>query len=287
MANLLLTDLDNTLYNWVDYFAPSFRGMVHAISRELDVDENDLMQDFKNVYGKFGSLEFSFTIQELDICKSLDERRIGELIYLGKTVFDMVRTKNLRPYKGVKETLNWCIQNNIIVIGVTNAPLFHAKMRLKELYLDNFFYGLAAWEGNNFENKKFTEKINKRNIAGKYNTRIKNEWSLSEDRIKPNSYVYQKIINDINFTYDNIYVVGDSISKDLAPSIKIGAKTIWAKYGLEFEQKNLDTLLKITPWNLQGVQTAYVEKKIAPDFIINSFSEIEQIIPKVQLNLFD
>lgn len=49
---ILITDLDNTLYNWVDYFAPSFRGMVHAISREMNLDEEKIYSGFKEVFKK-------------------------------------------------------------------------------------------------------------------------------------------------------------------------------------------------------------------------------------------
>ncbi len=169
---------------------------------------------------------------------------------------------------------------------MTNAPLFHAKMRLKELHLDSYFYGLAAWEGHNTNNKRFTEDINKKQLNGKYKTKIKFEWPLPEEFMKPNPFGYHQIIKNLNFQYDNIFVVGDSIGKDLEPAIEIGAKTIWAKYGLEFSKKNLDTLLEITPWTEQGIRSAYVEKKFIPDFIIDSFSQITEIIPKSQLDLF-
>jgi FMN phosphatase YigB (HAD superfamily) len=286
MADLLLTDLDNTLYNWVDYFAPSFRGMLHAISKKLDIKEDILIEEFKSVYTKYGSLEFSFTIQELESCKYLEEEDLNKIVELGRKVFKMVRTKHLQPYEGVKETLIWCVNNDVKVIGITNAPLFHAQMRLKELHLDGYFYGLAAWEGHTSENKRFAEVINQKRIDGKYNTKIKHTWSLPENFIKPSAEGYLSIIKTINVSYKNIYVVGDSITKDLAPATEIGAKTIWAKYGLDFDEKNLNTLLKITPWSQQGIQTAYSEKKISPDFIIDRFSQITDIIPSVQLNLF-
>ncbi len=59
MKTLLITDLDNTLYNWVDYFAPSFRGMAKALSREMGVSLDGLFEDFKEVFSRRGSLEYS------------------------------------------------------------------------------------------------------------------------------------------------------------------------------------------------------------------------------------
>jgi len=37
---LLITDLDNTLYDWITYFANSFRAMVKDLATTLDVEED-------------------------------------------------------------------------------------------------------------------------------------------------------------------------------------------------------------------------------------------------------
>ena len=44
---VLLADIDNTLYDWPSFFAPSFRAMIHALSRELDVSEDQLYDESK------------------------------------------------------------------------------------------------------------------------------------------------------------------------------------------------------------------------------------------------
>lgn len=286
MFPVILTDLDNTLYNWVDFFAPSFRGMLHALSRRMNVSEEVLAQDFKNVYKRFGSLEFSFSIQELDHCKGLREEEVQKLVDLGRHVFKMVRDKNLRPYYGVKETLEWCNKNGIKVVGVTNSPLFHAKMRLKQLHFDNLFYGLAAWEGNIFEDNKYTNTVSKRLNEKGYRTKLKREWAFPSSQIKPNPIPYLQVINDLKISHKNTYVIGDSIAKDLKPADDIGAITIWAKYGLNFLKENFDTLLMITHWDKQQIENTYEHKQIVPTHIIDSFSQIKEIIPKPQLNLF-
>ena len=38
----IILDLDNTLYNWIDLFCPSFRGMRHVYLRELNIPEDSI-----------------------------------------------------------------------------------------------------------------------------------------------------------------------------------------------------------------------------------------------------
>src|SRR4051812_6260961 len=96
--HVLLTDVDNTLYNWVDFFAPSFRAMLHVLARECAIHEEELTQQFKDVYVKYGSLEYRYSIQKLSICKDLPRTRVNTLVELGTKVFGTVRSKRLRPY---------------------------------------------------------------------------------------------------------------------------------------------------------------------------------------------
>src|SRR5258708_11041971 len=98
MQRLLITDLDNTLYNLIDYFGPSFRGMVHALSRETKIDEEILNKNFKQVFLKRESLEYGFAVQELEIFQALPPEQVFKLIELAQAVFKRARQKNLKPY---------------------------------------------------------------------------------------------------------------------------------------------------------------------------------------------
>lgn len=54
---------------------------------------------------------------------------------------------------------------------------------------------------------------------------------------------YKKIINELNFSYQNTYVCGDRINIDLLPAKEIGCKTIHMKWGrgkLLTDNKNVD-----------------------------------------------
>lgn len=286
----LLTDLDNTIYNWVDYFAPSFRAMVHVLSRELEVDEEQLLGQFKDVYGRQGSLEYAFAVQELAICKDMEKAEVERLVRVAKGAFSRVREKNLLPYPDVEDTLSWFTRSGVQIVGVTNAPVFQAKGRLKQLNIDRYFYGLAAWEGHRIpvDDLEITKEIQRRDSSGNYTSAIPEQriWPLSAEEVKPSSSGYIKIITDLGVSPDQVYVVGDSLGKDLAPAIEIGAVSIWARYGKIVQEKNMATLFAITHWSEAKIQTTYSEDSIVPAHTIDSFGDLRKIVVTPQLALF-
>ncbi len=287
MQRLLITDLDNTLYNLIDYFGPSFRGMVHALSRETKIEEEILLNNFKQVFLKRESLEYGFAVQELEITKTLSKENIFTLIKLAQAVFKRARQKNLKPYEGVKETLEWLKSQGVLIVGMSNAPFYNAEIRIKQLFIDKYFYGLAAREDLHLPDDEFTIRINQNKENKKYeSTKIVKKWVLKKEQLKPNTYGYSKIMEDLKVDPKNTYIIGDSILKDVQPAIEIGAKGIWAKYGEDCEKKNLDTVLSMTNWSKNEIKQVFFDKHKEPELVASSFSDLKNIIESNQLTLF-
>src|SRR5262249_48928160 len=109
MIKLVITDLDNTLYNWVDYFVPSFNAMLRELVRLTNLDEDTLRQSFKRVHQRHGTTEYSFAIEELDVLVS-ENAGLALSEILAKydpaiKAFRRVRRRTLRLYEGVSATL--------------------------------------------------------------------------------------------------------------------------------------------------------------------------------------
>ena len=286
MHQVLITDLDNTLYNWMDYFAPSFRGMLHALSRQMHIDEETLYAQFRKVFARTGSVEYAYSIQELDACKNLTDAEVQKVVELGRGAFRRVRQKNLVPYDGVPETLQWASENGVEIIGISNAPLFHVMRRLTNLHIDKYFLGLAAWEGNLMPENKFFTEIDEKVRTNAYRSRVRKSWGFSNAELKPSKTGYMKVITDLGVDVKKVYVIGDSVAKDIEPAMELGAVGIWAKYGLAFQKKNYETVLKITPWTDKHQEQAYKRKTREPDHTVNSFQELRNIITPSQLEIF-
>lgn len=284
----LISDLDGTLYNWVDFYAPSFRAMVHVLARVTKLDEKTIIESFRQVYMKHKTVEYAFAIQELDIWESLkwssDEVK-EDAVEPARAAFRMARRKNLRLFPHVKETLEWAKTSGLLVIAYSNSPRIQAEMRLKYLRIDRFFDELWSWYDAEIPQNAPEEVLNKHQI-GKYNIASlrKNGFSLSQ--AKPNPEVLQSMLARYHLSPERTYIVGDNLHTDISMARQVNACDIWARYGRVRQDKNLNTLRQITPWSDEEMARNKDSKRtVRPTYVIDDFAEIKGIIGSGQLPL--
>lgn len=277
----LLTDIDNTLYDWAAFFAPSFRALIHALSRELALSEDQLFEECKTVFGQHESLDYPFLIQELESVRYLGPGRISELIDTGRGAFLSVQKKRLQPYPGVIETLKWLKEQDVIVIGVTNSPTYRAQQRLWDLHLDKLMTGIVSWEGPSVPvDDPATAGYLKGGTTRKL-SRLQHVWTIPLEQCKPNLHHYRRALEVARSAPSQAWAIGDSLSKDLEPAAKLGMRTIWARYGSGYDpdDKNMATLLRITHWDSQRIHSTYDKNGFIPSAIVDEFRELRNIIP--------
>src|SRR6266852_8549532 len=148
MIRVVITDLDNTLYNWVDYYVPSFLAMVDELSRITRIDVETLKASFKRVHERYRTTEYSFAIQELDILKKMNNgltgRDVNEIFGSAIRQFRETRKRTLHLYDSVATTLRTLHDRGKRIAAVTESLEFHACYRLKQLAIDQFFDALVA-----------------------------------------------------------------------------------------------------------------------------------------------
>jgi phosphoglycolate phosphatase len=271
----LITDLDNTLYNWIDFFAPSFRAMVHAIARITRLPEADIIESFRQVYSRHRTLEYSFAIQELGILKSLElsTKELEEkIVQPARVAFMRARRKHLRLYPHVRETLQWAKNQDLLIIGLTDVPLFHAERRLKVLHIDQFFDALFSRE--DFEvPESAASDVKEKSAKCMYVSQIPMKEELNSSQLKPNPAPLYSIFDRFRLAPETTYMVGDNLWKDVSLAQTVGVHDIWARYGQEAKQENLETLRQITPWTQEEIAKNEEAKcRVKPTHIIDDFS---------------
>lgn len=286
---LLITDLDNTLYNWVDYFAPCFRAMMHAVSREIGVDERILVEQSRDIYSARGTLEYAWLVQELPVVRKRPADEIERIVKVGSGAFRSVRRRRLEPYDQVKSTLQHLRDCGVVVVGASNAPHWSAHARLRQLRIDHLLAGLVAWRGFPPDPDDPFARVQKRR-TWKFRERMPWTQELDVESLKPEPLMYENIVDHFGSDASHVWVIGDSISKDLAPAKRLGMATVWASYGREVLPRNLETILSITPWSEAEVdasnQTRVGDADVEPDAVAKTFADVMDILPGVQTPLF-
>lgn len=275
---LLVCDLDNTLYDWVGYFVPSFYAMVDEVVRITGCDRDALLDDFREVHQHHHDSEHPFALLETRTIKSLFPRKsrseVAEALDPAFHAFNSTRKTTLKLYPGVREGLEGLRNAGLTLVAHTESKLYAVKDRLTRLDLIPYFSRVYCRE---------------RPKSLHPNPKTGREWlntfpmnvvvELSHHQRKPDPKVLLEICHKEGFPLAQCAYVGDSIARDILMAKKTGCLAIWAKYGSSHDANEYKKLVRITHWTPADVsREAKLQeeaKTIRPDIVLQqSFAEI-------------
>ncbi|WP_375758529.1 HAD family hydrolase [Corallococcus exercitus] len=272
---LLITDLDNTLYDWVTFFSTAFKAMSSELTRLLDIDEATLFAEFRAIHQRYGDSEYPFALLELPSAR----RRFGD-IPVGEMkrhldsalhAFNSARSRELRLYESVKETLQILSASGVVIVGHTEALAVNAEFRLRRLGIEKHFKHLYALEGNVTPHPDSSDR---------QPTPMREGFVRLVPRAerKPNPRLLADICNREEISLAESWYVGDSLIRDIAMAKAAGVKAVWAEYGTRYDQSQWAALVKISHWTSEDVKREAELKqnaaKITPDHTIQRYSEL-------------
>lgn len=266
IIRLIITDLDNTLYDWVTFFAKSFYDMVTVAARILKVPEEKLLDELRAVHQRYQNSEHPFALLETESVsarfesRSRDERRA--LLDDAFHQFNRTRRETLRPYPGVTEALEEIKRRGIPIVGHTEATVPNALFRLKMLNMNGAVNRLYAVSPRDRETTG--ARPAELDCAVRY---------LCPDERKPDRRVVLEICSDMRVNPSETLYVGDSISNDIGMAKEAGAWTAWAEYGTRYDPADWNRLVRITHWSKEDVNRAQAAKEryasVRPDIILH------------------
>jgi len=228
----VVTDLDNTLYPWVDYIVPSLEAMVASLAATTGLPRIRIVQALKAVYSKYESNEYPFAIQESGIFEpyAADFDSFNALVLRpARDAFKAARDRFLKPYPGVRETLDALRARGLRVVGLTDAPRNAAELRLKTLKLDGHFDAIYTLPGYPLP-ENVDPEIRRKEEAGHYRSRTP-VVELPHDAEKPSASGLARILRDFDLPGTAVVYVGDNVKKDMPVAEACGALGVWAEYG--------------------------------------------------------
>lgn len=272
---LLITDLDNTLYDWVSFYSQSFSAMAEELSKEINVPLDILLSEYKVIHQRFGNSEKPFATLELPSVISYfgtnDKILLQKKLTRVFSAFSSKRNHTLKLYPTVRDTLNILRERGVKIVGHTESLEYNSLYRLYKLDVIDFFEHLYTIEDNHnlHPNPKNAKVIS-----------VKDDFiiRLSSAESKPNPKLLEHICLTENVDIKDAVYVGDSITKDISMAKSIGMKAVWARYGRQFAPELWEILVKITHWTDKDVEREEQLKesfsRVKPDYSINSFAEI-------------
>jgi FMN phosphatase YigB (HAD superfamily) len=275
---LLITDLDNTLYDWVTIFTASFRSMVNELTVLLQESEKAILKEFKAVHQRYGNSEQPFAVLELPSLQrkflGLSRNEVLEKIDPALHRFNSVRKRTLRLYQGAADTLADLQHSGVIIVGHTEAIVANSYWRLRALGIESYFSRLYTLEGKD----AIHIPLNSRWVDPPEGFVT----VVPRDERKPNPRLLEDICQHEGAEPTSTYYLGDSLVRDVAMAKGAGVTAIWARYGTNYDPEDWDYLVKISHWTDEDARRETDLKAkygdVVPDYTIDSFAQLKSIV---------
>jgi FMN phosphatase YigB (HAD superfamily) len=277
--SLVITDLDNTLYDWVQMWYSSFNAMLKELVQTSGVPREILEREIQSVFQKHGTSEYAFLIGELPSLIALHPSEdLTEIYKDAINAYRTARNMTLKLYPHVMETLKFLKSCGCMVVAFTESMEFYTMRRIKKLDLD----GLLDFVYSPPDHSK--PKTPKRFYdSDQYNFQYTVQRFTPPDERKPNPHILKKIIQDkgIRASIEKTIYIGDSLMKDIIMAQDAGVTDVFAKYGVAQNTKAYEQLRRVTHWTKEEVEREikiYKNRTVIPSYTLaESFDQILNI----------
>ncbi|MBS1151366.1 MAG: Haloacid dehalogenase domain protein hydrolase [Myxococcaceae bacterium] len=291
-VRLVVTDMDNTMYSWVDYIVPAMEALVAAVCQATGFPRIKVVQSLKTVYSKYESNEYPFALQESTIYAEFPEFGSFDKLIIepARMAFAEARKKYMKPYKGVISTLEALKERKIPVVALTDAPRNPAEQRAKRMGFDQFLGSLytlpgfqlpASPEGQTLVAPDILQKEER----GLYRAAC-DVIELPRDYEKPNPRGLLQICQTWSVDPAEVLVIGDSLKKDIGVAREVGAIDCWAEYGtyvsLEYRERlDIISAASVTRRHAASVYESG-QLPLKATHVMSSFSQILDVIDEAR-----
>jgi phosphoglycolate phosphatase len=281
-VSLLVCDLDNTLYDWVSYFVPSFYAMVDQIVEIVGCDREQLLDDFRAVHVRNHDSEHGFAALETETVKrhfpGLSAADIARQIDPALYAFNRMRKATLHTYAGVESTLAQLREADVVLVAHSEAKFHSVVDRLSRLRLWSYFDAVYCRERSS-SSHPFPERAER--VAS--DLELAKVRELSHHQRKPSREVLTEICDREGAVPAQSGYVGDSLAKDMAMAKEAGLFAIWARYGTIVSPTSYERLVRVSHWTPDEVafeaELRQRAKAIVPDAVLtDGFFDLLSVI---------
>lgn len=262
-----ITDLDNTLFDWVHLWHACFSAMLEKIIGISGVSEITLKAEIKSVHQIHGTSEYSFLVEEIpSLLKKFPDQDLTKIFAPAFAVYREQRRKELKLYPSVAETLLKIKGTGTKIIGYTESMAFYSNYRVRRLGLDGIFDTIFSPADHDIPRGMTVDQIRKY-PGTNYEFAYTKHQNTPRGELKPNKDILLSIVNHVGANIEDCVYVGDSLVKDVAMAKDAGISDVWAKYGLSQHTEAYQLLREVTHWSDSDVER---EKKISERDVVPS-----------------
>ncbi|MCK1392811.1 HAD family hydrolase [Bradyrhizobium sp. 1] len=276
----LITDLDNTLFDWVDLWFACFSSMLDSIVDISGIAKDVLVPEIAAVHQKHGTSEYSFLIEEIPSLRPiLRGRKATEVFAPAIEIFRRKRRDHLVLFPTVAETLLKIKGKGTRIIGYTESMAFYSNYRIRRLGLDGVLNYVFCPEDHRLP-EGLSESDLRNYPASHYELKYSKQEFTPRGSKKPDTAVLDAIIADLNLNKRDCVYIGDNLFKDVAMALDCGVEDVWAKYGQAHKRPEYQLLIDVTHWSPDEVQREQTIKQrdVNPTHVLDkSFAQLTEM----------
>lgn len=292
---LFVTDIDNTLFDWVSYYTEAIEALFAEVTRVTGVGFSTLAGEAREVFARHGSIEYPFLVQELPSVAAYYghdvDRLLHEAVEPARKRFLEVAGARMNPFSGVTDTLTELRQGfggRVPLIALTDAPRYVAMWKMNKLGLLHLFdavYGLpdprvpidTVARRAKVDSEILLKHLDRWSFGFTGKIRI-----LPEEYEKPGIKGLKTVLLDYELDEDparrrEVLWIGDNLRKDVGLGSRLGVHTAWASYGARIAEDRLAVLRQISPpRNLEKNANLHPgdEDTPKPTMVLERFSDL-------------
>jgi phosphoglycolate phosphatase len=280
----MITDLDNTLWDWFAAWHASFSSMLQRVSELSGVPIATLEPEIRRIHQERGTAEYSYLLNEvpslvLAAGHSQPSEKYDEAVHAGNSA----RKRATMLYPRVRETLDTLRAAGVLIVAYTESVAYWTEWRIKHTGLDGVIDVLYSAPDHDLPSGVSLVDIRRR-PASEYGLKSTVHRSVPRGALKPNVAILRAILEDCERTPDEAVYVGDSLMKDIAMAQAAGVLDVHAAYGLVQDQPAYEALRRVSHWTDADVAR---EKQLATSgevvATVTLARDLSEILPLFEL----
>ena len=287
IRSVLITDVDNTLFDWVNVWHAAFSAMLVELLRLSRLDETVLLAEIRKVHQRVGTSEYSFLIGELEVLRGpAGGTPVLDFYAPAIDAFRAARQQTLEFYPGVLPTLEELCRRGTLLICYTESLAYYSQYRFRKLGLDRLIDYLYSPPDHDLPDGLLRTDIRFYEAAHYELARTEHRFTpLGE--LKPNPDTLRSILRDLNVPTEQAVYIGDSPHKDIWMAQQAGVTDALAAYGAAQHQDAYGLLRKVSHWTEADVvreKSQLRDSAIVPTYRLDRF---DQLLERIEFTAFE
>lgn len=277
---VLITDLDNTIWDWFHAWHTSFTSMLDRLEQISGVPASTLEPEIRAVHQRRGTSEYSYLLNELP---SLQHAAgdTAPLVKYDEAIHEMnsARLANTQLYPGVASTLQILRNKGVLIVAYTESIAYWTEWRIKNTGLDGIIDILYSAPDHDLPLGVSFQDIRKMEPEA-YGLKRTVHRHVPKGAIKPNAAILRSILADCARAPRDALYVGDSLMKDIVMAQRAGVRNAYAKYGESQHRAEYSLLQRVSHWHDSDIlrEPQITAEMVAPQFVLErGFGEILEV----------